>query len=40
MKLTYSYRLLIVDEIGYFPVEPAVANVFFQIVAGGTRRSR
>lgn len=33
VKNICKYKLLIVDEIGYFPVEPAVANVFFQIVA-------
>lgn len=28
-----KYRLLIIDEIGYFPVDRTVASLFFQLVA-------
>ncbi len=29
------YRLLVVDEVGYIPFEPEVANLFFQLVSRG-----
>jgi len=33
MKHYASYRLLIIDEIGYLPVDKQGANLFFQLVA-------
>jgi DNA replication protein DnaC len=27
------YRLLIIDEIGYLPMSPEQANLFFQVIA-------
>ncbi len=27
------YRLLVVDEVGYIPLEPEAANLFFQLVS-------
>lgn len=33
LKNINKYKLLIVDEIGYFAVDPAVGNLFFQLVA-------
>lgn len=33
IKNLNKYRLLIIDEIGYFPVDRVVAGLFFQLVA-------
>ncbi len=30
-----GYRLLVVDEVGYIPLEPEAANLFFQLVSRG-----
>lgn len=38
IKNITKYGLLIVDEIGYFPVETAVGNLFFQLVAARYER--
>jgi DNA replication protein DnaC len=28
-----KYKLLIIDEIGYFPIDKLGANLFFQLIA-------
>lgn len=33
VKHYYKYRVLIIDEIGYLPIDRDVANGFFQLVA-------
>ena len=38
IKNVCKYGLLIIDEIGYFPVDRAVANLFFQLVAARYER--
>lgn len=38
VKNLNRYRLLIIDEIGYFPVDKTVAGLFFQLIAGRYER--
>ena len=33
MRNLNKYKLLIIDEIGYFPIDKTVAQLFFQLVA-------
>lgn len=33
LKLLCQSRLLIIDEIGYLPIERPAANLFFQLVS-------
>jgi DNA replication protein DnaC len=33
------YPLLVVDEVGYIPLEPEVANLFFQLVSSRYERA-
>lgn len=33
LKRLSGYRLLIIDELGYIPVEADAANLFFQLVS-------
>ena len=38
LKLYTTPRLLIIDEIGYLPIERAGANLFFQLISGRYER--
>ena len=38
IKNLNRYRLLIVDEIGYFPVDKGIAGLFFQLIAARYER--
>ena len=33
MKFFSRYKVLIIDEIGYLPIDPDAANLFFQLIA-------
>ena len=33
LKLFSKYKVLIIDEIGYMPIDTDTANIFFQLIA-------
>ncbi len=33
MRRYFSYSLLIIDEVGYLPVDPEAANLLFELIA-------
>ncbi len=33
LKFFAKYKVLIIDEIGYMPIDPDTANIFFQLIA-------
>jgi len=33
LRRLHRYRLLVIDEVGYLPLDPAAASLFFQLIA-------